>query len=256
MNTEEKLLLQSHSEERTKELLETRYSFNGGQKPLLLLGGTTGGVSDKVGKPPKPATKQRKAQARNARAAVREFVTAALDRQKGLKAKGLSEAQRAEVVNEIPKYQDYVAMNRLWNSYITDLLFGTTKPSSPSSSSSSTSSPWEHINPVSLTAKLASADFHGALLTVVSCRNPSTVGIRGIVLWESKNSFVVVVESTNTSPSGLRILEKKGAVFQFTVYSSENDHTGHTFEIIGSRFMYRTAERSGRKYKPHNVDDL
>jgi ribonuclease P protein subunit POP4 len=250
--TEANLLLRSHPEDRTNELLKDRYSLSGSQKPILLLGGTSGNITKNADKSNKPRkSKQRKMQGLNARTAVREFVSNALKNQRLLKKGGLSESESARITQEIPRYGNYVVMNKLWNSYISDLLFGHLKDNAPATE-------WpENLNPIILTSKLSTADFHGALLSVVSSRNPSTVGIQGVVIWESKNSFVVVVkDSPSLKPRGIRVIEKRGTVFQFTVLYGDNDEVGHNFQIIGSRFMYRTADRSGRKFKTHNVDDL
>lgn len=254
---EEKLLLRSHTQQRTDELLKDRYSLNGSQKPLIVLGGTTGELNKPVRPKAKPRrSKQRKVQAENSRTAVREFVSNALKHQKMLKKlnkvdkkSNISKSKRSCIIQEIPRYEDYSPLNKLWNSYIADLLFGHLKEKECGK--------WpDNIDPISLTPKLSTADFHGALLSVVSSRNPCFVGVRGVVIWESKNSFIIVEEAKMNEPKGLKMVEKKGTIFQFTVFNGEDDKEGHKFEIIGSRFMYRTADRSGRKFKPHSVDDL
>jgi len=40
--------------------------------------------------------------------------------------------------------------------------------------------------------KLLKADFHGALLTVTKAKSPSLVGLTGLVLLETKNTFKLI----------------------------------------------------------------
>ena len=49
-----------------------------------------------------------------------------------------------------------------------------------------------HVTPQSHGSKLVSADFHGAMLEVVRSRCPGRVGIKGIVVRDTKFTFVVV----------------------------------------------------------------
>jgi ribonuclease P protein subunit POP4 len=96
-SVEEKLLLKSHSVERTKELLQARYSLRGDQKPYLVLTPTrgwtdandsrkssgpttpksTGDISQLEGR--KIVTKGRRRSVRkNARTALNEYISKAL----------------------------------------------------------------------------------------------------------------------------------------------------------------------------------
>lgn len=42
--------------------------------------------------------------------------------------------------------------------------------------------------------KLAKADYHGALLSVTKCKSPAFVGLSGIVLQESCNTFRIITK--------------------------------------------------------------
>ena len=61
-------------------------------------------------------------------------------------------------------------------------------------------------------AKLVSADFHGAELEVVRSRCVSSVGVRGIVVRDSKFVFQIV-----TRRNELKIVPKEHTVFRFEV---------------------------------------
>lgn len=217
---EEGLLQKSHTPEEAKQLLDSRYSLSGEQKPFLVLTPTSGGnnVSEVTGKKgldhdelitnPDLRTnkhKQKKQRISRARDDLQDFIK-----------KNKNQAA----------YASFEPLNTLWQGYMADLLSGTS-------------------NAQVIAGKLASADYHGADLSVVEARNPSLVGIRGIVVWEARTSFVMVCKDNK-----IRIVEKRGARFHV------NDLPDKRFEIIGSRFLYRTAERSGKKFKPRSVEDL
>ncbi|KAA8916595.1 hypothetical protein TRICI_001221 [Trichomonascus ciferrii] len=217
---EEGLLQKSHTPEEAKELLDSRYSLSGEQKPFLVLTPTSGGNNASVPKAKKGLDhdelmtnpnlrvnkhKQRKRRIRRARDDLKDFIK--------------------ENKNNA-SYASFEGLNTLWKGYMADLLSGTS-------------------NAQVIAGKLASADYHGADLTVVEARNPSLVGINGIVVWEARTGFVMVCRDNK-----LRIVEKRGARFDVNALPDKK------FEIIGSRFLYRTAERSGRKFKPKSVEDL
>jgi ribonuclease P protein subunit POP4 len=237
MSTEESMLLRSHSVERTKELISTRYSVTGEQRPYLILT-----------KPPKQSIappKARKSGLRsNARNSLKQYIDSARKGQK-LPDTNVECYLKNGAPQGAPKYQDFLPLHRLWQSYMIDLLFG----------SQNSDHQLTKNQMLACAAKLATADYHGAKLDVVSSRNPSLVGIQGIVIWEARSSFLIVVEEdvSKKTKGGLKFVEKKESLFHFTV--SHGNET-YDFEIIGSRFLYRTADRSGRKFKTRSVDDL
>ena len=64
----------------------------------------------------------------------------------------------------------------------------------------------------SVATRLCSADFHGAELEVVRSRCVSRVGVKGIVVKDSRFVFEVV-----TKGDEVKILPKEHTVFRFTV---------------------------------------
>lgn len=258
-----------------------------------------GGVS-RTGK----KAKIRHSRLQHARHGLREYIAGCQKRQHALETKLRNLAARREslaahltpaalqAAHGVPTTAQFAALNELWNGYVQELLFGGAAPqqicnlyfSTPKNETSG--GLWDsELNEnlghrLALAGKLASADFHGARIRVVSALNPSLVGMEGTVIWEAKTNFVVVVDqkryaedssnggvvrpkySLREQIGGLRIVEKRGSVFRFTVRVEgvgEADDGGDKemeFDIVGSRFIYRTAERSGKKFKPKSVEDL
>lgn len=214
---ERKILTELHGSEKVDELISDRYSTGGKQTNQLVVTGTVGSVKDNKERQQKQRRRKLAREKRGntlkvarARDSLREFIT------------------EAREGREHVTYADFQPMHVLWKSYISELL--------------STSE-----NTGVITGKLASADFHGALLEVVKSKNPTNVGIKGLVTWEARTSFVLV-----TPDDRLVIINKAGTVFRIQGIEKKR----RDFDIIGSRFMYRTADRSARKFKSHSVDGL
>ncbi len=132
-------------------------------------------------------------------------------------------------------------------------------------------------------AKLCSADFHGAELEVVRSRCVSRVGVKGIVVKDTKYTFEII-----TPKDQLRVVPKEHTIFRFKVpppedavvktgvvesdgkitETEEEDvektpsapvrvaTTDLIFELHGNQFIYRAADRANRKFKPHYLPDL
>lgn len=119
-------------------------------------------------------------------------------------------------------------------------------------------------------AKLTSADYHGAEVEVVRSRCVSRVGVRGIVVKDSRGVFEVITKSDK-----LKTIPKEGTIFRFTIPLPEMGEDGETpadggvaaeegetakrelvFELHGDQFMYRAADRANRKFKSHFLPDL
>lgn len=275
---EKHLLTRCHdSPTRVQELLASRYSVSGDQKPTLLLVPTgeeqdsSQSLVNKRGKS-EAIDSRRSDKTRNV---VREYVKTSLLNQKKLikkiqahnrrykdAADGQKRAfpiQRLVEKYSIPQYSDFIAMNNMWQDYMQSLLF-------PNPSSSTLPG----IN--TLLPKLATADYHGCLLTVIDSKNALLIGVRGIVVLDTQHTFILVVpqnqdakedyhEKTSFSPSeqvgGLRAIYKKDTLFAFDVLiprDDENECLG--FTIAGTRFEFRSPDRAARKFKNHKVNDL
>ncbi len=117
-------------------------------------------------------------------------------------------------------------------------------------------------------AKLAAADFHGALVEVSRSRCPSRVGIRGIVVKDTRFVFELV-----TPRDQVKVVPKEGTVFRVDVPVGDGDGDGDktrdvattgnsddrklfTFEIHGDQFQHRAPDRSNKKFKAHFLKNI
>jgi len=262
---ERKLLSRSYDcQDRIEELLATRYSITGDQKPSILFKQPSLD-SDKVKSllHNEVTTTVSRARQINTRAQVKGYIEKTLSNQRKLvnkirlfrKANSGGSFPVETYLNKfnIPRFEHFITMNNLWQSYMNDLLF-----------------PNGNVPAMSvILPKLSSADFHGCLVTVIQSKNTHVVGTRGIVVCDTQHSFIVCVpreadakewneSKTEFSPTeivgGFRAIPKKGTLFGFDVITNDDECIG--FTIIGSRFEFRPVDRSGKKFKNHNVDDI
>ncbi|KAK3306471.1 putative rRNA and tRNA processing protein [Chaetomium strumarium] len=172
-------------------------------------------------------------------------------RKKALKPKPLSATQRRklglyDVPRERQKYAFFEPLHQLWLGYVREILGGEI-----------------YTGGEGAAAKLASADFHGAGVEVVRSGCVSRVGIKGIVVKDSKFAFEIV-----TRKDRLKLVPKEGTVFRFEVPAplpvpgskvGEGEAQGQqleqmskmVFEIHGEQFQFRSADRASRKFRSH-----
>jgi len=123
------------------------------------------------------------------------------------------------------------------------------------------------ISPGSIQAKLVKADFTGINLLITSSRNPSLIGIKGIVIEETASTFRLVTMSDK-----VKVVPKDGTMFRisFPAYSPRpvmervdgevsdpvdiGDHIERSPQIqvnlLGSAFGFRSGDRAGKKFRP------
>ncbi|KAI5199713.1 hypothetical protein AUEXF2481DRAFT_6937 [Aureobasidium subglaciale EXF-2481] len=170
---------------------------------------------------------------------------------KSKKPRPLTAKQKRELaVYDIPKeqqkYDIYVPIWKLWSSYMRDIL---------------NMDKSRHVNAMGVGPLLASADYHGAMVDVVRCRCVGRVGIRGIVVKDTKFTLEVVTQNNE-----LKTIPKEHTIFRFEVPFAEQDDDGDSqmaeprkpfiFELHGSQFENRPADRANRKFKQHIDPDL
>lgn len=167
----------------------------------------------------------------------------------------------------------------MWVQYMQEVLgideqrFNSNKPLPP-------------ITALSHGSKLVSADYHGAEIEVVRSRCAGRVGSKGIVVRDTKFTFVIVTEKDvvksefqgkrifSFSFGGLLIqqlstaIPKEQTVFRFTIPSvplhlkieANEEKTDGTkpkdlvFELHGSQFENRPVDRANKKFKWKNID--
>ncbi|KAK0715603.1 Rof/RNase P-like protein [Lasiosphaeris hirsuta] len=169
-------------------------------------------------------------------------------RKKALKPKPLSASQRRklglyDVPREGQKYTIFEPLHNLWLGYMREILGGEI-----------------YTGGEGAAAKLASADFHGAEVEVVRSGCVSRVGIKGIVIKDSKFALEIITRKNN-----LKLVPKEGTVFRLEVPApaSESDRHQETatakqdqpssmvIEIHGEQFQYRSADRANKKFRSH-----
>ncbi|KAG5292085.1 ribonuclease P complex subunit Pop4 [Histoplasma ohiense] len=144
------------------------------------------------------------------------------------------------------KYDIFKGLHQMWIEYMHDVL------------DLNRDNPQTYINPLTHGSLLASADFHGAELEVVRSRCVSRVGVKGIVVRDSKFTFVVVTEKDEA-----KTIPKEHTIFRFQVplltSSHEDVKTNQPdliFELHGSQFENRPVDRANKKFKWKNLDYL
>ncbi|KAI5923594.1 Rof/RNase P-like protein [Camillea tinctor] len=176
----------------------------------------------------------------NAREARRKARDEKQKRAKALKPKPLSARERRrrglyEVPKEGQKYSIFEPLNRLWLGYIREILGGELYNGGQGAA-----------------AKLSAADFHGAEMVVSRSSCPSRVGIRGIVIKDSRFTFEII-----TKQNKVRTVPKEKTMFRIDVPAREGDDAKlFSFEIHGDQFQYRSADRANKKFKAHYLQDL
>ncbi|KAL9102967.1 MAG: hypothetical protein Q9163_001954 [Psora crenata] len=178
-------------------------------------------------------------------------------RQKKVKPLSAKE-KRVQGIYDLPvdarKYEIYVPLHRMWLGYIWEIL-GV-----------------EEGQSVCITAQgkgsiLASADYHGARVSVVKSRCAGMVGLEGIVVRDTKFTFQII-----TRKDELKTIPKKYTVFRFEIPQTKGTNDGDeellnarkntpqlpnlVFELHGSQFENRAPDRATKKFKQKHLTDL
>ncbi|KAI8170871.1 hypothetical protein K4K49_006398 [Colletotrichum sp. SAR 10_70] len=187
----------------------------------------------------------------NPRSARRKAREEAKRKQK-LKPKPLSARdRRRRGLHDVPrdgqKYAVFEPLHRLWLGYIEEIL-GSEVYGGGSGAA----------------AKLTAAEFHGAEVEVSRSSCPSRVGIKGIVIKDSKFSFEVI-----TRKNEMKIVPKEGTWFKVEIPVKEPSPSADTdapaeegtprrfvFEVLGDQFLMRGADRANKKFKNHYLKNI
>ncbi|KAL8932747.1 MAG: hypothetical protein Q9216_006697 [Gyalolechia sp. 2 TL-2023] len=161
-----------------------------------------------------------------------------------------------EIPKESQKYEIYVPLNRMWLEYMWEIL-GMVKGKQA----------W--VTAQAAGSKIASADFHGAKLSVVRNKCVSLVGLKGIVVRDTKFTFQIITERNE-----LKTIPKNHTIFRFqipqpdaiaeTSHSESNSDISDdamganalVFELHGDSFEHRAVERATKKFKQRNLAGL
>lgn len=126
----------------------------------------------------------------DARAARQKQREAQRGRRK-IKPRPLTAAEKRKLcVYDMPeeekRYELYAGLNKMWRGYMREIL-GIGPPEGGLERARQV-----YLTPANAGPKIASADFHGADVEVVRSRCVSRVGVRGIVVRDTKFTFVVI----------------------------------------------------------------
>ncbi|KAF2690426.1 RNase P/MRP, p29 subunit [Lentithecium fluviatile CBS 122367] len=163
-----------------------------------------------------------------------------------LKPRPLSAAKKRalgllEIPKEQQKYNIYKGLHGLWVGYMREIL--------------GLDGERAFVTAQSGGQMLVSADLHGAILEVVRSRCVSRVGVKGIVVRDTKFTFEIIMEK-NT----LKSVPKEHTVFRFEIplptEEGKDARKPLVFEILGEEFQARAPDRANRKFKMHYQPDI
>ncbi|GMM31166.1 RNase P/RNase MRP complex subunit [Martiniozyma asiatica (nom. inval.)] len=240
-----------HTPETILTTLSQRYSVTGTQKPYLVLESTEG-ISEPI-QIPKNKYDPTKTKS-TFRKSIKETINSQnlfINKVRLLENKPNDILQSDQLPKKlrklskkIPKFEYFMNLNKLWNVYISELLNDKQSP----------------INSQTVGAKLSSCEFVGAHIQCVFNICPDFVGLEGIIVWDSKEYYLICIPrrtdgkgSLRERVGGMRKIPKKGARFKF---KAPIEDSYIEFEIIGDRMNVRSVDRSNKKFKSHNVDDI
>ncbi|KAJ3155770.1 RNase P/RNase MRP complex subunit [Geranomyces michiganensis] len=151
--------------------------------------------------------------------------------QRNRKAKPLSAAERRklgawEVDKKVCTYEGFKPLHALWESYMAELLAGMS------------------LATASVLPRLIKADYHGAKLAVSKAKCPTLIGLAGIIIKETENTFVIVTPS-----NAVKNIPKRNTVFTF-------ETQGRLFTLYGSQIRVRAGERAAKKFKDKPTVDI
>ncbi|XP_058834196.1 ribonuclease P protein subunit p29 [Topomyia yanbarensis] len=130
------------------------------------------------------------------------------------------------------RYEQMQPLNRLWRGYMARYLG---KEKLPDESDAQYNQ---------FTLDFLRADFHGAKMSVTRAKNPSLVGIKGIVILDTKGTFKFVSKDNK-----VRTIPKADSVFQISWNNVD-------ITVFGKHLNSRPAERSVKKIKTFLECDL
>ncbi|RDW70928.1 RNase P/RNase MRP complex subunit [Aspergillus mulundensis] len=255
------LLARAHSPDTAETLFTERIK----QKPLYL-------------RPTSPTPADNRSRRRLHRLRKKEYFIRH-QKPKPLSAREKRESGVYKLLKEECKYEIFKGLNQMWVAYMLEILdLGPggggwrvqqqQQQQQEKRQENGQEKPRKLVSALAHGSKLVSADFHGAEMEVVRSRCPGRVGLKGIVVRDTKFTFVVVTEKDE-----MKTIPKEQTVFRFCVPlpdtkgaaekpSSEEDGEGDeesrnlVFELHGSQFQNRPVDRANKKFKWRNVDYL
>jgi ribonuclease P protein subunit POP4 len=226
------LLSRAHTPDTASSIFTSKIK----QKPLLL-------------QPTAPDPSDKRALRRHIRLRKKSYYLSKR-RPRPLSAKEKRKLGVHDLKTEEIKYEVYAGLHKIWVGYMWEVL-GITENGAVK---------WTDGRSVTAQVHgglLASADFHGAKVEVVRCGCVGKVGLKGVVVRDTKFTFVMVTEKDE-----VRTVPKRDTVFRYEV--SLPDEKGKlpegdeskclVFELHGNQFDTRPADRANKKFKWRPMD--
>lgn len=183
-------------------------------------------------------------------------------------AKFLELEQLIQIEQTRYKYENFVPLHQLWLGYMSELLEIRLKTEGDEGTGNLVP---ESVTPadkfkgipsvLSIQSKLLKADYHGAQMTVKQAKNPSLVGLEGIMIQESEQTFKII-----DSKNRIKLIPKLHCVFQISLPllvddapdpdQSESKNHSLVFNIFGNQFAFRPTERINKKFKSKGFFEL
>ena len=166
--------------------------------------------------------------------------------------RGLHCLRRGDVEGE-GSWGVYRGLNGLWEGYVCEVV-GLRNPgmSGGAGGGGGLVEGWEgkEVEIARVGSLLVGLEMVGAWVEVKRHKDVGRVGVKGVVVRDTKYMFVVVVEGED-GRGRMRKVQKKGGIFEIRVCIRVEGEVRRTlrFEILGSAFEYRPVERAGRKFK-------
>lgn len=132
------------------------------------------------------------------------------------------------------KYSDLLPLNQLWLQYMREMLGIESFASIPKDPSSPN---WENVN-----LQLVKADFHGAKISIDRSICPSLVGVAGIVIQDTQNTFRVC-----GMDNVIRTIPKN--VIKINVHLDD----GVTLKAFGRELSVKPEKRAKKKLKNSSI---
>ncbi|KAI4703990.1 hypothetical protein J4E81_001054 [Alternaria sp. BMP 2799] len=181
------------------------------------------------------------------RRALNERKQAARKRSKNQPRPLSAAKKRALCLNEIPKEQQkyaiYDGLHNLWVGYMREVLGLNDAARSVL------------VTPNASGQLLATADMHGALVSVVRSRCVSRVGLEGIIVRDTRFTFEII-----TKNNAVKSIPKEHTIIRFElplpVEEGKEPMKPLVFELNAEQFQTRAADRANKKFRMHYQPDI
>ncbi|CUV04918.1 unnamed protein product [Cryptosporidium hominis] len=131
-------------------------------------------------------------------------------------------------------YSHFIPLHQLWKQYIKGLI----ESNSVHSGANGAMRTRGGIKLSQLSQNLSQADLHGSMISVISSRNKSCVNIQGIVVKETKETFVII-----SADDKVRTILKGQSIFGIVISNN------YLVTIYGSQLCYHPYERIKHKFR-------